>query len=152
MSITQKTAWAQLGIFAALVIGWLVLFITNRTIFYWQDTTMKMTFYWMNAAALAFLVIMQLVAIILKRHFKAIVDERDNAIFRRATLWAIGVSYTIVIVLLVVLATVCMEKDNVSISVYFPLFIVLIGWATLSLTQAAAALIIYGRKVNHAEG
>jgi hypothetical protein len=149
MSISQKTAWAQFAIFAALVIGWGTLFLWNGTVFFWQDNTMKMTFYWLNAAALAAFVIMQLVATILKKRSKAIVDERDNAIFRRALLWAMGASYSVVIVLLVALAATYMDKGSDNVPVYFPQFIVLIGWVALSLTQAAAALRMYHRKVNH---
>jgi len=44
-----------------------------------------------------------------------------------------------------------MEKGSESIPVYFPLFIVIVGGVTLLLTQAITALLLYGRKVNHAE-
>ena len=149
MTISQKTAWTQTAVFAVLVVGWAVLFLWNGTVFYWQDDTMKMTFYWMNAAALTLFFILQVISAILKRNSKAGVDERDTAIFRRATLWATGMSYSVVIALLIVLAAVYMEKENASLSIYFPPFIVITGWVTLSLTQPIAALIMYGRKVNH---
>jgi hypothetical protein len=151
MTISQKTAWAQLAIFGALVIGCVVLFALNGTIFYWQDNTMQMTFYWLNAAAFAALVIMYVVTGTMKSRTKAVVDERDNAIFRKASLWATGASYTVVIVLLVVLTASYMNKDSDTIPVYFPQFIILTGGVTLVLTQAIAALLMYGRKVNHAE-
>jgi hypothetical protein len=149
MTISQKTAWVQSIIFAALIIGWGVLFLRNGTIFYWQDEAMKMTFLWMNAAALAIFVIMQVFTAISKGRAKAAVDERDRAVFRRATLWAVGISYSVVIALLVIVAAVYMEKGNTDISVYLPLFIVFTGWLALSLAQPIAALIMYGRKVNH---
>ena len=149
MTISQKTAWVQLGIFGALVVGWAVLFIVNGTVFYWQDDSLKMTFYWLAAAAFAALVIMNIAASILKSRYGEIADERDKAIFRRASLWATGTSYTVVVALLLVLAITYMNKGSEAISVYFPLFIVLIGGATLLLTQAVAALIMYGRKVEH---
>jgi hypothetical protein len=44
-----------------------------------------------------------------------------------------------------------MNKDSDTIPVYFPQFIILTGGVTLVLTQAIAALLMYGRKVNHAE-
>jgi cytochrome bd-type quinol oxidase subunit 2 len=152
MTISQKTAWVQLGIFGALVIGWAVLFIINGTVFYWQDDSVKMTFYWLAAAAFTALVIMNVAASILKSRYKAIADERDKAIFRRASLWATGTSYTVVVALLLALAIAYMNNGAEAISVYFPLFIVLIGGATLLLTQAIAALVMYGRKVEHGEG
>lgn len=151
MTISQKTAWAQLGIFGALVIGWAVLFAMNGTIFYWQDEAMMMTFYWLCAAAFIALVVMNIVVSILKSSLKAVTDERDKSIFRKASLWATGVSYSIVAVLLLVLAIIYMDSGSKVIPVYFPLFIVIVGGVTLLLTQAITALFLYGRKVNHAD-
>jgi hypothetical protein len=149
MTISQKTAWAQLAIFGVVVIGWVVLFSINGTIFYWQDNAMKMTFYWLCAAAFAALVIMNIVAGILKSRLKAVTDERDRSIFRKASLWATGVSYSVVAALLLVLAIVYMDGGSETIPVYFPLFIVIVGGVTLILTQAITAILLYGRKVNH---
>jgi hypothetical protein len=149
MTISQKTAWAQLAIFGVVVIGWVVLFSINGTIFYWQDNAMKMTFYWLCAAAFAALVIMNIVAGILKSRLKAVTDERDRSIFRKASLWATGVSYSVVAALLLALAIVYMDGGSETIPVYFPLFIVIVGGVTLILTQAITAILLYGRKVNH---
>jgi len=149
MSMSQKTAWIQLGIFGALVIAWLVLFIINGTIFYWQDNTFKMTFYWLCAAAFTALVAMNIVTGIMQNRRKEMADERDRAIFRRASLWATGVSYSAVAALLLVLAITYMNGGSETIPVYFPLFIVIIGGVVLLLTQAITALILYGRKVSH---
>ncbi len=149
MSISQKTAWTQFAIFAALVIGWGTLFLWNGTVFYWQNDTMKMTFYWLNAAAFAALVIMHIVASTIKSQTKVAVDERDKTIFRKALLWATGTSYTVIIAMLVALTATYMNKNSDTISVYFPQLIIFIGGVTLMLTQATAALIMYGRKVNH---
>jgi hypothetical protein len=149
MTISQKTAWAQLAIFGVVVIGWVVLFSINGTIFYWQDNAMKMTFYWLCAAAFAALVIMNIVAGILKSRLKAVTDERDRSIFRKASLWATGVSYSVVAALLLALAITYMERGSETIPVYFPLFIVIVGGVTLILTQAITAILLYGRKVNH---
>ena len=151
MTISQKTAWAQLAIFGALVIGWVVLFTINGTVFYWQDETMKMTFYWLCAAAFAALVIMNITASILKGRLKAATDERDRMILRKASLWATGVSYSFVAALLLALAITYMNSGSETVPVYFPFFIVIIGGVTLLLTQAITALLLYGRKVNHAE-
>jgi anti-sigma-K factor RskA len=151
MTISQKTAWAQLGIFVALIISWVVLFSIKGTVFYWQDDTTKMTFYWLCAAAFAALVIMNIIASVLKSRTKAIADERDRSIFRKASLWATGVSYSVVAALLLALAITYMNGDSETIPVYFPLFIVIIGGVILIITQAATALLLYGRKVNHAE-
>jgi hypothetical protein len=151
MSISQKTAWAQLAIFGALVIAWLVLFITNGTIFYWQNNTMKMTLYWLSAAAFAGLVLMNIVASIVKNRTKSVTDERDRLIFRKASLWATGTSYTVVVALLLALAITYMNGGSETVPVNFPLFIVIVGGVTLVLTQAITALIMYGRKVNYGE-
>jgi hypothetical protein len=151
MSLSQKTAWAQLGIFGALVIAWLVLFITKGTIFYWQNNTMKMTFYWLCAAAFTALVVMNIIASIVKSHTKSVTDERDKAIFRKASLWATGTSYTVVVALLLALAITYMNGGSETVPVNFPLFIVIVGGVTLVLTQAITALLLYGQKVNYAE-
>ncbi len=149
MTISQKTAWAQLAIFGALLIGWVVLFSINGTIFYWQNETLKMTFYWLCAAAFGALVVMNVVAGILKSKLQAVTDERDKSIFRKASLWATGVSYSVVAALLLALAITYMDGGSETIPVYFPLFIVIVGGVTLILTQAVTALLLYGRKVNH---
>ncbi|TES84688.1 MAG: hypothetical protein E3J92_00725 [Dehalococcoidia bacterium] len=151
MTISQKTAWAQLAIFGALVIGWVVLFTINGTVFYWQDETMKMTFYWLCAAAFAALVIINITASILKGRLKAATDERDRMILHKASLWATGVSYSFVAALLLALAITYMNSGSETVPVYFPFYIVIIGGVTLLLTQAITALLLYGRKVNHAE-
>jgi hypothetical protein len=151
MSISQKTAWAQLTIFGALIIGWVVLFINNGTIFYWQNNTMKMTFYWLCAAAFAGLVLMNIIASIVKNRTKSVTDERDRSIFRKASLWATGTSYTMVVALLLALAITYMNGGSETVPVNFPLFIVIAGGVTLVLTQAITALIMYGRKVNYGE-
>jgi hypothetical protein len=150
MSMGQKRFLAQLGIFGALVIGWVVLFIAKGTIFYWQDNIMKMTFYWFCAAAFVALVIMNIVISILQKRQKEITDERDRAISRRASLWATGTSYTVVVALLLAVSIFNLNKGETTISVNFPLFIVLIGGVALLLTQAIAALIMYREKVNYA--
>ena len=149
MSMNQKCAWIQLLIFAAIVVGWSVLFILNGTIFYWQDEAMKMTFYILSAIGFASLVLMNLIVSLLGGHGKILSDERDKSIWRRASLWATGASYTIVVTLLLVLSIIYMNQNVEVISVYFPLFIVIVGGVTLLLTQAITALILYNRQVSH---
>jgi len=151
MTLSQKTAWAQLGIFGALVISWVVLFSMKGTIFYWEDETIKMTFYWLCAAAFIALVAMNITASVLKIRSKAVTDERDKSIFRKASLWATGVSYSVVAVLLLIVAITYMDRNSDTIPVYFPLFIVIVGGVTLLLTQAITALLLYGRKVNYGD-
>jgi hypothetical protein len=151
MTISQKTAWAQMAIFGALVIGWVILFSVNGTIFYWQDEAMKTTFYWLCAAAFAALVVMNIVASIMKNRLKAVTDERDKVIFRRASLWATGVSYSLVVALLLVLTIAYMGNGSGTVSAYFLSFIIIAGGVTLLLTQAIAALLLYGRKISHDE-
>lgn len=149
MSMSQKTAWTQLVIFSALVLSWVILFAINGTIFYWQDDTFKMTFYWLCAAAFAALVIMNIAAGIVQSRNKEIVDERDKLIFRKASLWATGVSYSVVAALLLVLSITYMNENSDTLPVYFPLFIVIVGGVTLLLTQAITAILLYGRRVDH---
>jgi hypothetical protein len=149
MSMSQKTAWIQLVIFSALVLSWVILFAINGTIFYWQDNTFKMIFYWLCAAAFAALVIMNITAGIIQSRNKEVVDERDKLIFRKASLWATGVSYSVVAALLLVVSITYMNENSDTIPVYFPLFIVIVGGVTLLLTQAITAILLYGRRVNH---
>ncbi|UCE98014.1 MAG: hypothetical protein JSV74_01415 [Dehalococcoidia bacterium] len=151
MSMSQKFAWIQLLIFTAVIIGWSVIFISNGTIFYWQNDSMMITFYIISAIGFGLLVLMNLVASIRGSRGAMRSDERDKSIWRRASLWATGVSYTIVGTLLLVVAIIYMNQGSDVIPVYFPLFIVLIGGVALLLTQAITALILYGRKVNYGE-
>jgi archaellum biogenesis protein FlaJ (TadC family) len=80
---------------------------------------------------------------------KEITDERDKSIFRRASLWAAGISYSVVVILLLVLSITYMNRSSNTVPVNFPLLIVITGGATLVLTQAATALVLYGRKFTH---
>ncbi|MFC2026779.1 hypothetical protein ACFLUX_02260, partial [Chloroflexota bacterium] len=129
--MNQKCAWVQLIIFAAVIISWLVIFISNGTIFYWQDDSVKMTFYILSAIGFAALVLMNLAVGILGGRGKLLSDERDKSIWRRASLWATGISYTVVVTLLLVLAIIYMNQSVEAISVYFPLFIVIVGGVVL---------------------
>jgi hypothetical protein len=149
MSISQKCAWGQLAIFGGLLIGWLVLFISRGTIFYWQDDSMMITFYILSGSAFIALVSMNLWVSIRRSRTEVTSDERDKSIFRRASLWATAVSYTTVGALLLGVAITYMNQGKDAIPVYFPLFIILIGGVTLLLTQAITALILYSRKVGH---
>jgi hypothetical protein len=151
MSMNQKCAWFQLLIFATVIISWVVIFIVNRTIFYWQDDAMMMTFYIVSAIGFGLLVLMNLTVSIFGAHGKLLSDERDKSIWRRASLWATGVSYSVVGILLLIVAITYMNQGSEVISVYFPLFIVLIGGVVLLLTQAVTALILYNRKVSYGE-
>ena len=151
MSIGQKCAWGQLAIFGGLLIGWLVLFISRGTIFYWQDDSMMFMFYILSGNAFIALVIMNLWASIRRSRTEVALDERDKSIYRKASLWATGVSYTAVAALLLVVAISYMNQEKDVIPVYFPLFIVLVGGVTLLLTQAITALLLYNRKVSHGE-
>ncbi|UCB42664.1 MAG: hypothetical protein JSV77_09450 [Dehalococcoidales bacterium] len=147
MSLNQKCAWGQLAIFGLMVIGWLVLFVMNGTIFYWQDNSMMMTFYSISGAGFVLLVLMNMWATLRRKHTEVSSDERDRAVFRRASLWATGISYTTVGVLLLTVTITYMNRGSDTVPVYFPLFIVLVGGVTLLLTQSIAALFLYSRKV-----
>jgi len=151
MSISQKGAVAQLLIFSGVLAGWLALFITNGTVFFWLDDGMKMAFYLIAGTGFALLVLMNAMISFFGRGNKPVSDERDKTIWRKASLWATGASYSVVVALLLVLSITYMEQDSTVVSVYFPLFIVLVGGVTLVLTQSIAALIYYNRQVHHEE-
>jgi hypothetical protein len=152
MSLNQKCAWIQLGIFGGLLIGWLVLFVSGGTIFYWQSDSMKVTFYIISGAAFGLLLLMNTWTSLRRSRGEVASDERDRAIFRRVSLWATGISYTVVGTLLLVVAITYMNRGSDSVPVYFPLFIILVGGVTLLLTQAVTALILYNRQVDDAQG
>jgi len=108
-------------------------------------------FYIISAIVFGGLVIMNLIVSIFGGRGKLLSDERDKSIWRRASLWATGVSYTIVGILLLVVSITYMNQDSEVISVYFPLFIVLIGGVVLLLTQAITALVLYNRTISYVE-
>ena len=110
-----------------------------------------MIFYIISGSAFILLILMNLWATFGHNRKKVTSDERDKSIFRKASLWATGVSYTVIASLLLTVAITYMNLGKESIPVYFPLFIVLIGGVTLLLTQAIVALILYSQKVRHGE-
>jgi hypothetical protein len=150
MSISQKTAWIQLIIFAVLIVAWAALFAIKGTIYYWEDEGMKNIFYYLSAGAFAVLVGMNTTVTLATRGRTNLSDERDRTIFRKASLWATGVSYTVVAGLMLATAIAFMSRGLASIPVYFPLFIVVVGGALLLLVQGLVAVILYERKVHHA--
>ena len=147
MSLRQKCAWGQLAIFGAMLIGWLVLFAINGTIFYWQDNTMMMVFYGVSGTAFVLLVLMNVLMALRRNRAEVSMDERDRAIYRRAFLWATGISYTTVGALLLAVSITYMNQGSDDIPVYFPIFIVMVGSVTLLLAQSIAALFLYSKKV-----
>ena len=76
MTLRQKCAWGQLVIFGATLIGWLVLFTTNGTIFYWQNDSMMMTFYAISGTAFVLLVLMNILVTLRRNHTEVTMDER----------------------------------------------------------------------------
>lgn len=149
MSISQKTAWIQLVIFGLMFLGWIILFAVNGTIFFWEDAGMKDIFYYTCAGAFAILFGLNLTVSLATRGRTALNDERDKTIFRMASIWAAGLTLTLILVALLVLSIVYMDLDSPTIPVYFPLFIVLAGGAFLMFSQAVASVICYGRTVRH---
>ncbi|MDD4924558.1 MAG: hypothetical protein PHF74_07005 [Dehalococcoidales bacterium] len=149
MPVQQKCACTQLLIFVTVIAGWLVLFISNNTIFFWQNDLMKMAYYLITATGFGLLFFLNLLAIIFIKHGKPFSDERDKIIWKRATLWALGISYTVMVIILLALSIIYMNLGCDTVSVYFPLFIVLTGGVVLLFSQAVAALIMYNRKVIH---
>ena len=149
MSISQKTAWIQLSIFSLLIITWAVLFGINGTVFFWQDETVKDVFYYTCAGAFAVVFGLNLTVGIATRGRSVLNDERDRAVFRSASYWAAGTTLMLVLAALVALTIVYMNRDSATVSVYFPLFIVLVACAVLMLVQALASVIIYARGVHH---
>ena len=149
MPIQQKCAYIQLLIFLTVIASWLVLFISNNTIFFWQNDLVKMSYYLITAIGFGLLFFLNLIVSIFIKHGKPFSDERDKIIWKRATMWALGISYTVIVIILLVLSIIYMNLGSNDVSVYFPLFIVLTGGVVLLFSQAVAALIMYNRKVIH---
>ena len=149
MSISQKTAWIQLSIFSLLIITWAVLFGINGTVFFWQDETVKDVFYYTCAGAFAVVFGLNLTVGIATRGRSVLNDERDRTVFRSAFYWAAGITLVLVLAALVALTIVYMNRESTTVSVYFPLFIVLVACAVLMLVQALASVIIFARGVHH---
>lgn len=149
MSISQKTAWIQLIIFSLLFIGWGILFAVNGTIFFWRDDSVKDIFYYTCAGAFAVLFGLNLTVGLATAGRNALNDERDRLIFRTASFWAVVISLVMVLVALLAVSITYMNRDSAAISVYFPLFIVLVGASLLMLVQAIASVVLYGRKLRY---
>lgn len=149
MSISQKTAWVQLIIFALLVIIWAVLFGVNGTVFYWQDDGMKDIFYYTCAGAFAIVFGLNVTLSVAARGRTALNDERDRSIFRTASFWAASVALTLVLISLVLLTIVSTERGSVTVSVYFPFSIALAGAVIVMLTQAIVSVVLYRKGIRH---
>ena len=149
MSISHKTAWIQLIIFGLLFISWGILFAVNGTIFFWKEDSAKDIVYYSCAGAFAVLFGLNLTVSLATAGRNALNDERDRLIFRTASFWAASLSLIAVMAALLAISIIYMNHNDTTISVYFPLFIVLAGASFLMFTQAVASVILYGRQLHH---
>ena len=145
MSASRKMAWGNVIVWGTYLVVLAIVLAVNGTIFYWQEDSLRNTFYAIAGAAMAAFIIMMLVVWMRKSKAGVTVDERDNAIMNRVNALAGPIAMTAVVATSLVLGLVYIEDKNSVMSPYFLMYITMINVVVYWLAQAIYTLIAYRR-------
>lgn len=145
MSGNQKRAWGNLIVWGLYLIASGVLFTVNNTVFFWQENSMRNTFYVITGAAIIAWFIMIIIIWLAKPETGMVSDERDNEIMSRVNSAAGPIAMTAVAVTSLALIVIYLEDEYSLVSSYFLIYITLINVVVYWLSQAIITLIAYKR-------
>jgi len=145
MSASRKMAWGNVIVWGTYLVVLAIVLAVNGTIFYWQEDSLRNTFYAITGAAMAAFIIMMLVVWMRKSKAGVTVDERDNAIMNRVNALAGPIAMTAVAAISLALGLVYIEDKNSVMSPYFLMYITMINVVVYWLAQAIYTLIAYRR-------
>lgn len=145
MSPNQKRAWGNIIVWGSFLVALAIALGTNGTIFFWQEDSLRNTFYAITGAAFAAWFIMMLVVWLTTPKSGTTTDERDNQIFSRANSLAGPIALTAVAATALVLGLIYTEDKNSVMSTYFLMYITIINIVVYWLAQAVGTLIGYRR-------
>lgn len=145
MSTNQRRAWGNIIVWGLYLIVSAIVLALNGTIFFWQDDSLRNTFYAITGAAAVGWFLMM--SVVWGRRSKSAIDidERDNEIMSRVNAAAGPIAMTAVaLTTLVVMIIYLKDRDSV-ISPYFLMYITLINVVVYWLAQGIITLVAYRR-------
>ena len=145
MSPYQKFAWGNIIVWGLFLVASAIILSINGTIFFWQEDSLKNTFYVITGVAFGAFFIMMLAIWARTSRSVTASDERDNKIMNRVNAVAGPVAMTAVAATALVLMIIYLKDKNSVISPYFLIYIVLINVVIYWLSQAIITLIAYRR-------
>ena len=143
MSTSQKMALGNLIVWGSYLVALAVALAVNGTVFFWQEDTLRNTFYIITGVAIVAFIIMMLVVWTAKARAGDVIDERDNAIMNRVNALAGPVAMTAVAVTALALSIIYLTDKSSVMSPYFLLYITMINVVVYWLSQAIFTLIAY---------
>ncbi len=145
MTINQKRAWGNIIVWGIYLAVSAVVLILNGTFFFWQDDSLRNTFYAVTGAAVIGWFIMILITWLRKTQTKITSDERDTVIMNRVNSAAGPIAMTAVALTALILMVIYLEDKNSVISPYFLIYITLINIVVYWLAQGIITLVAYRR-------
>lgn len=145
MSPNQKRAWGNIVVWGAFVVASAVILSVNGTVFFWQDDTIRNTFYAITGAVIVAWFIMMLFVWLRTPGNRTAADERDNIIMSRVNAAAGPIAMTAVAITVLVLLIIYLKDENSVISPYFLIYIALANIVVYWLAQGIITLIAYRR-------
>ena len=145
MSPNQKRAWGNLIIWGSYLAISVILLAFNETVFFWEDDSLRNTFYAITGALIIAWFIMMLIVWLGKTKSAITTDERDNAIISRVNAAAGPIAMTAVAVTSLVLMIIYLDDKNSVMSPYVLIYITMINVVVYWLAQAIITLIAYKR-------
>jgi hypothetical protein len=138
-------AWGNVVVWGSYLATSVILLAVNGTVFFWQEDSLRNTFYAITGVAIAAFIIMLLVVWTRKSKAGVTTDERDNAIVNRVNALAGPIAMTAVAVTSLVLMIVYLEDKSSVMSPYFLIYITMINVVVYWLAQAIYTLVAYRR-------
>jgi len=145
MSPNQKRAWGNIVVWGAFLVASAIVLAINGTVFFWQDDSLRNTFYTITGAAIVAWFIMMLLVWLSTPGNTTAADERDGMIMARVNAAAGPIAMTAVAVTTLVLLIIYLEDKSSVISPYFLIYIALANIVVYWLAQGIITLIAYRR-------
>jgi hypothetical protein len=145
MSPNQKRAWGNVIVWGAFLVAAAIVLSINGTVSFWQEDSLRNTFYTITGVAIVAWFIMMLIVWLRTPKTATSSDERDSQLMSRVNAAAGPIAMTAVAVTALVLMIIYLEDKNSVISPYFLIYIALINIVVYWLAQGIITLIAYKR-------
>jgi len=145
MTTNQRRAWGNIIVWGLYLIISAIVLALNGTLFFWQDDSLRNTFYAITGAAVVGWFLMMLVVWGRRSKSGINTDERDTKIMNQVNAAAGPIAMTAVALTTLVLMIIYLEDRNSVISPYFLIYITLVNVVVYWLAQGIITLVAYRR-------
>jgi hypothetical protein len=145
MPPSQKMALGNVIIWGAYLVVLAIVLVTNGTILFWQEDSLKNAFFTITGATVTAFIIMLLFVWVRASRARVTIDERDHKIMNRANALAGPLAMAALAAISLVLSLVYIEDKNSVMSPYFLMYVTLINVVVYWLAQVVYTLVAYRR-------